>query len=174
MRSLKAGLVLALVGRVALGPIHAAGQGHGFLSGDARAEAKQPYSDYAVRARNVADGAVAATTVLDAQGNFKLDGLSAGKIMVELTKVGQNKVICSEGPFDLKSGPDATQRFGKDKIGIVCNSPATAWLLVAAAAAAGITAGVVATGGPSTTGNTPGVVVNPVVNPTGGPASAAQ
>jgi len=122
MRSFKAGLVLALVGRVALDPLHAAELGKGFLAGDARAEAKQPYSDYAVRARNVADGTVAATTVLDAQGNFKLDGLSAGKMMVELTKVGQNKVICSEGPFDLKSGPDGSQRFGKDKIGIVCNA----------------------------------------------------
>ena len=168
MRSLKAGLVLALVGHVALGPIHAAETARGFLSGDARAEAKQPYSDYAVRARSVADGTVAATTVLDSQGNFKLEGLSAGKMMVELTKVGQNKVLCSEGPFELKSGPDATQAFGKDKIGIVCNTPAAAWLLVGAAAAAGITAGVVATGG--STGNTPGVVVTP----NGGPASAAQ
>ncbi len=157
MRSLKAGLVLALVGSVALGPIHAAGQGRGFLSGDARAEAKQPYSDYAVRARNLADGTVAATTVLDAQGNFKLDGLSSGKLMVELTKVGQNKVICSAGPYELKSSTDASQpfgkddiAFGKDKIGIVCNNaPVGAWLLVAAAAAAGITAGVVAAGGPA-------------------------
>ena len=78
MRSVKAGLVLALVGNVALGPLHAAGQGRGFLSGDAKAEAKQPFSDYAVRARNVADGNVAATTVLDSQGSFKLDGLPAG------------------------------------------------------------------------------------------------
>ena len=157
MRSLKAGLVLALVGSVALGPLHAAGQGRGFLSGDARAEAKQPYSDYAVRARNVADGTVAATAILDGQGNFKLDGLPAGKMMVELTKVGQNKVICSAGPYDLQSGTDLTQpfgkddiAFGKDKIGIVCNkAPVGAWLLVAAAAAAGITAGVVASGGPA-------------------------
>ena len=170
MRTLKAGLVLALVGSVALGPIHAAGQARGFLSGDARAEAKQPYSDYAVRARNVADGTVAATTVLDAQGNFKLDGLPTGKLMVELTKVGQNKVICSEGPFELKSAADATQRFGKDKIAIVCNTPSAAYLLLGAAAAAGITAGVVAPGGSTGTGSTPGVVVTP----TGGPASAAQ
>ena len=160
MRSLKAGLVLALVGHVALGPLHAAGPGMGFLSGEAKAEAKQPYTDYAVRARNVADGTVAATAVLDAQGKFMLDGLPAGKLMVELTKVGQNKVICSEGPFELKSGTDAAQRFGKDKISIVCNTPAAAWLLVGAAAAAGITAGVVASGGPSTT--------------SAGPASPAQ
>jgi hypothetical protein len=174
MRSFKAGLALALVAGVVTGPLQtlqAAGPSKGFLSGEARAEAKHPYSDYAVRARNVADGTIAATAVLDTQGNFKLDGLPAGKMMVELTKVGQNKVICSEGPFDLKSAPDAAQAFGKDKIGIACNTPAAAWLLVGAAAAAGITAGVVATGGPAAaTGNTPGVVVTP----TGGPASAAQ
>ena len=167
MRSLKAGLVLALVGNVALGPLQAAGPGMGFLSGEAKAEAKQPYTDYAVRARNVADGTIAATTVLDSQGKFMLDGLPAGKMMVELTKVGQNKVICSEGPFELKSAADATQRFGKDKIGVVCNTPAAAWLLVGAAAAAGITAGMVAAG---STGSTPGVVVTP----TGGPASPTQ
>lgn len=176
MDSFKAGLALAVAASVVLGPLQtlqAAGPGKGFLSGEARAEAKHPYSDYAVRARNVADGTIAATTVLDTQGNFKLDGLPTGKMMVELTKVGQNKVLCSEGPFDLKSAPDASQAFGKDKIGIVCNTPPTAWLLVGAAAAAGITAGVVATGGPTatTTGNTPGLVVTPT---TAGPASAAQ
>ena len=120
MRSFKAGLALALAASVVLGPLQtlqAAGPGKGFLSGEARAEAKRPYSDYAVRARNVADGTIAATTVLDTQGNFKLDGLPAGKMMVELTKVGQNKVICSEGPFDLKSGPDvrAGLRQGQDR-----------------------------------------------------------
>ena len=33
-----------------------------------------------------------------------LDGLPSGKLMVELTPVGKNKVICSEGPFDIKPG----------------------------------------------------------------------
>jgi hypothetical protein len=134
-----------------LSPLQAAGQSNGYLSGEARAETKQPYTDFAVRARSVVDGTIAATTILDAQGNFKVDGLVPGKVMLELTRVGQNKVICSEGPFELKPTAMADQAFGRDGISIVCNKPVAAWLLVAAAAAAGITAGVVA-GGPASAG----------------------
>jgi hypothetical protein len=145
MRNLRAGIALSLVGSLFIGSLGAAAPSSGFLSGEARAETKQPYSDFAVRARNIADGTVEATTTLDAKGNFKLDGLPAGKMIVELTRVGQNKVICSEGPFDIKpAAPD--QPFGKDDISIACNQPIAAWLLVTAAAAAGITAGVVAGG----------------------------
>jgi hypothetical protein len=145
MRNLRAGIAVSLVGSLFIGTLSAAAPNNGFLSGNARAETKQPYTDFAVRARNVADGTVQATTVLDAQGNFKLDGLPAAKLIVELTRVGQNKVICSEGPFDIKPAA-ADQSFGKDGINISCNQPVAAWLLVTAAAAAGITAGVVAAG----------------------------
>lgn len=149
MRNLKVGVALALVGSLLLGPLQAAGQNKGFLSGDARAEIKQPYSEYAVRARNVQSGTIESTAILDSQGNFMLDGLSAGKLVVELTKVGQNKVICSEGPFDIKPGVAAGDTaFGQSDISIKCNQPVAAWLLLAAAAAAGITAGVVAGGDP--------------------------
>ena len=138
---------MALAGSLALSPLSlsAAGQGKGFLSGQAKAEAKQPYTDYAVRARNVTTGAVEATTILDAQGQFMLDGLGAGKLVVELTKVGQNKVICSEGPFDLTADPSGAA-FGQSKINIACNKAPVGWLLLGAAAAAGVTAGVVAGG----------------------------
>jgi hypothetical protein len=145
MRKLRAGIAVSLVGSFLMSSLGAAAPNKGFLSGDARAETKQPYSDFAVRARNIADGTVQGTTVLDAQGNFKLDGLPAGKMMVELTRVGQNKVICSEGPFDIKPAA-SDQAFGKADISIACNQPIAAWLLVTAAAAAGITAGVVAGG----------------------------
>jgi hypothetical protein len=148
MRNVKAGLALALVGSFVAGPVMAAGQSTGFLAGDARAEAKQPYTDYAVRARSVTDGTIAATVILDAQGKFRLDGLAPGRLMVELTRVGQNKVICSEGPFELKPGASPDEPFGKADVDIACNRPVGAWLLVAGAAAAGITAGVVA-GGPA-------------------------
>ena len=147
MRNLKAGVALALVGSLTLGPLQAAGQNKGYLSGDARAEAKQPYSDYAVRARNVSTGAIEATAILDSQGNFMLDALPSGKLMVELTPVGKNKVICNKGPFDIKPGAaSADAAFGQSDISIVCNRPVAGWLLLAAAAAAGVTAGVVATG----------------------------
>jgi hypothetical protein len=138
-----------MVGSLLIGPLNAAGQNKGFLSGDARAETKQPYSDFAVRARNVQTGAIESTSILDTQGNFMLDGLPGGKLMVELTKVGQNKVICSVGPYDIKPGATATDAaFGQSDISIKCNQPIAAWLLLAAAAAAGVTAGVVAGGDP--------------------------
>jgi hypothetical protein len=150
MRDLKVGVALAMAGSLLLGPIQAAGQNKGYLSGDARAETKQPYSDYAVRARNVSTGAVESTAILDSQGNFMLDGLPSGKLMVELTPVGKNKVICSQGPFDIKPGAAAADvAFGQSDISIKCNRPIAGWLLLAAAAAAGITAGVVAAGGPA-------------------------
>jgi len=169
MRNLKAGVALALVGAFLLDPLlFAAGQNKGYLSGDARAEAKQPYSDFAVRSRNVTTGAVEATAILDSQGNFMLDGLPSGKQMVELTKVGQNKVLCSAGPFDIAPGAAAADMaFGQSNISIRCNRPVAAWVLLAAAAAAGVTAGVVATGGSNP-------VAGPTVNPLGGPASASQ
>jgi hypothetical protein len=143
MRNLKAGVAIALVGGMLVAPVAAAGQGGGFLAGTAKAEAKQPYTNFSVRARSAADGTIAATAILDAQGQFKLDGLTAGKFVVELTKTGQNKVICSEGPFDIAA--DA----GKAGIDIKCNQPAAAYLLLAAAAAAGVTAGIVAGGDPA-------------------------
>jgi hypothetical protein len=153
MRNLKVGTVVALVGSLLLGPLQAAGQNKGFLSGDARAESKQPFSDFAVRARNVQTGIIEATAILDSQGNFMLDGLPSGKLMVELTKVGQNKVICSVGPYDIKPGagtPEAA--FGQSDISLKCNQPIAGWLLLAAAAAAGVTAGVVAGGGDPVSG----------------------
>lgn len=148
MRNLKVGVALAMVGSLLLGPLQAAGQNKGFLSGDARAESKQPYAEFAVRARNVQTGAIESTAILDTQGNFMLDGLPTGKLMVELTKVGQNKVICSVGPYDIKPGAGTPETaFGQSDISIKCNQPIAAWLLLAAAAAAGVTAGVVASGG---------------------------
>lgn len=148
MRNLKAGVAWALVGGMLIAPLSAAGQSKGFLSGDARSEAKQPYADFSVRARSVTDGTVQGTTILDAQGNFLLEGLAAGKFMVELTRTGQNKVVCSEGPFEITPGATA-DTFGKGEISIRCNQPVAAWLLLGAAAAAGVTAGVVATGDPA-------------------------
>jgi hypothetical protein len=142
-------MALALAAGLALGPVSAAGQGKGFLAGEARAETKQPYTDYSVRARSTADGSIQATVVLDAQGNFQLDGLVPGKFVIELTRTGQNKVICTEGVFEIAQGASADATFGKRDIHVACNQPVAAWLLIAAAAAAGVTAGVVAGGGPA-------------------------
>ena len=60
--------------------------------------------------------------------------------MVELLNK-DGKVVCTEGPFNM------TQQPVKDDVKISCgNKVPTAWWLLGAAAAAGITAGVVAGG----------------------------
>ena len=113
------------------------------LAGTAKDEAKKPYTNYTVRARDVKAGGVAASAPLDAQGAFGLTGLSTLKYVVELVNK-DGKVVCTEGPFDL-----STQAIKSDVI-IDCGKIPAAWWLVAAAAAAGITAGVVAgTGEPA-------------------------
>ena len=141
MRRLRAGLAVALVGSLALGPVHLAAQGGpGLLGGTAKHKAKQPYTDYTVRARDVAQGTIAGTIVLDTGANFSLPSLALANYLVELVDK-KGKVVCTEGPFNLTQA--AAQ---KTNVNIDCGVPPTAWLLVAGAAAAGITAGVV-TGG---------------------------
>jgi hypothetical protein len=109
------------------------------LAGTAKDEAKKPFTDYTVRARDVQAGSIAATIPLDPQGNFSLTGLSTQKYLVELLNKN-GKVVCTEGPFDM------AQRAVKDDVVVDCGKVPAAWWLVGAAAAAGITAGVVAAG----------------------------
>ena len=144
MRRLRAGLALAVVGSLALGPVHAAGQspGPGLISGTAKHKAKKPFTDYTVRTRDVASGTIAATTVLDASGDFSAPNLALANYLVELVDK-KGKVVCTEGPYNLTQA--AAQ---KTDVNIDCDLPPAAWLLIAGAAAAGITAGVVA-GGPA-------------------------
>jgi hypothetical protein len=160
MRRLKAGLAVALIGSLALGPVHLAAQGGpGLLGGTAKHKAKQPYTDYTVRARDVGQGTIAGTIVLDGAANFSLPSLTLANYLVELVDK-KGKVVCTEGPFNLSQA-----QAQKTNIDIDCGVPPAAWLLVAGAAAAGITAGVVAGGD------------TPTPTPTqfgGGPASPAQ
>ena len=108
----------------------------GNIAGTARKEAKKPFTDYSVRARNVQQGLIAATVQLDAAGDFNLAGVDPANYLVELLDA-KGKVVCTEGPFDLAKQPS------KLGVNIECGKPA-AWWLLAAAGAAGITAGVVA------------------------------
>ena len=110
-------------------------QGAGAISGTAKREAKKPFTDFSVRARNVQQGVVAATVQLDANGDFSLAGVDPANYLVELLN-SKGKVVCTEGPFDL------TKQATKTGVNIECGKP-TAWWLLAAAGAAGITAGVV-------------------------------
>jgi hypothetical protein len=109
------------------------------LAGTAKDEAKKPFTDYTVRARDVKAGTETPGQALDAQGNFSLTGLTTANYLVEL--VNKNgKVVCTEGPFDL------SKQAIKSDVVIDCNKVPAAWWLVGAAAAAGITAGIVASG----------------------------
>ena len=117
----------------------AAGQQNATISGTAKNEAQKPFPDYTARARNAQDGQIAGMTPLDANANFSFTGLPLATYVVEL--VNRNgKVVCTEGPFNLSQQPV------KDNVNISCNKVPAAWWLLGAAAAAGITAGVLAGG----------------------------
>ena len=131
-------LAVAFAAAVIAPPAVLMAQGPGNISGKADKEAKKPYTDYTVRARHVQLGSIAATIPLDPQGNFALNGIDPANYLVELVDA-KGKVVCTEGPFDLAKLPQNS----KPGVNIDCGNPA-AWWLLAAAGAAGITAGVVA------------------------------
>ena len=112
-------------------------QGAGAISGSADKQAKKPYTEYTVRARNVQMGNIGASTPLDAAGKFALTNIDPANYLVELLDK-KGKVVCTEGPFDL------TQQMLKNDVVIDCGKVPAAWWLLGAAAAAGITAGIVA------------------------------
>ena len=116
--------------------LQAGAQVQGTISGTAEREAKKPYPEYSVRARNVQLGTIAATVPLDTQAKFALSGIEQANYVVELLNK-DGKVVCTEGPFDLTKQPLRTD------VKIQCGKPA-AWWLLAAAGAAGVTTGIVA------------------------------
>ena len=136
MRQLMAGaLAMALAATAVPVSLSAGGQQNVTIRGTAK-EAKKPYTDYTVQARNSQGGQIAGTVPLDQNGNFTLPGLPAANYVVELLD-HNGKVVCTEGPFNL------TQQLVKDNVNINCNKVPAAWWLLGAAAAAGITAGIV-------------------------------
>ncbi len=112
------------------------------LAGTAKDEAKKPFTEYTVRARDVKAGTIGGSTPLDVQGNFSLLGLTQQNYVVELLSK-DGKVVCTEGPFDLN------KQAIKSDVVVDCGGVPAAWWLVGAAAAAGITAGIIATGTPA-------------------------
>jgi hypothetical protein len=153
MRTIKAGLALALVGGFLLAPLSAAGRQDGVISGSASAEAKKPYDQYIIRARDVSTNTVAQKTMLDANADFAVNGLTPGTFLIELVKDAQpngegGKIICTAGPFTLQDSASQINDFMMKKgANVRCNRPVAAYWLLGAAAAAGITAGIAA-GGP--------------------------
>ena len=116
----------------------AGGQGTGAISGSADKQAKKPYTDYTVRARDVKAGTIGASVQLGTDGKLALANIDPANYLVELLDK-KGKVVCTEGPFDLAKQPL------KGNVVVDCGNPA-AWWLLAAASAAGITAGVVNNG----------------------------
>jgi hypothetical protein len=158
MRTITFGLALALVGGIALAPVAAAGRQNGVIAGSAAAEAKQPYSQYVIRARDVSNNSFPAQTTLDANGQFALNGLTAGSFMVELVKVksgqgpNEGKVVCSAGPFTLQdSSAQISDLMIKKGANVSCNRPQAAYILLAGAAALGVAAGTAGSSVPPTT-----------------------
>src|SRR5262249_5745164 len=76
------------------------GQQNVTLAGTAKNEAKKPYTDFTVRARNTQSGAIAGTIPLDQDGNFSLANLPPAYYVTELLNK-DNKVVCTEGPFNM-------------------------------------------------------------------------
>jgi len=129
------GMIAALTAGMATVATAAGSQDTASVRGTAKNEAKKPYTDYSVRARNVQQGQIGGTTQLDTDGNFSLASLPPAQYAVELLN-RDGKVVCTEGPFNL------AQQLAKDNVNISCNKVPAAWWLIGAAAAAGITAGV--------------------------------
>ena len=136
-------LALAVMASSTPTTLMAGAQGAATVSGTAKDEAKKPFPEFTVQARNVgASGSpVAGAIALDPNGNFTLTGLMPSKYVIELLNKN-GKIVCTEGPYDL------TQQPTKNDVVIDCKHVPVAWWLLAAAGAAAITAGIVA-GGPT-------------------------
>lgn len=105
----------------------------GTVGGKATDEAKKPYTDYVVQLRDVTSGQVASTKPLDPQGQFSFLGVGVPQTyLVELVKVKDKKIVCTEGPYALTLAVP-----NKLDVNISCGkAPAALWLLLAGAGAA--------------------------------------
>jgi hypothetical protein len=126
-------LALVLVGGAA-GPVSLGvlAQSTGQLAGTATDEAKEPYTNYVVRIRTTDSTTVLQTVPLTALGTFSFSGLTLSQpYMVELFQVQENKLICTEGTFELTS-----TSLIKNDVVIDCGTNPALWILAAGAGAA--------------------------------------
>jgi hypothetical protein len=140
--------VVGVVVSIALGtsPILTAAAQTVTVTGTAKKEAKRPYTSYIVRARQVDTGQIAASVPLDGSAGFAFTGMTPASYLMELVN-GQGKVVCTAGPFA------ATTALTGVEIDCDKKKPSAAWLLLAAAGAAGVTAAVLAAPGDNTNAN---------------------
>ena len=162
MRS--APVVLAVVVSLTLGtsPALAAASQTVTVTGTAKKEAKRPYTNYTVRARQVDTGQIAASVPLDAAANFAFTDMTPASYLMELVN-GQGKVVCTAGPFAASALTGLEIDCDKKK-------PSAAWLLLAAAGAAGITAAVLASPADNTDSSGAGVGVASFAAPPASPS----
>lgn len=132
--------VVAIVLSLAIGtfPALAAGQAAQTVTVTGTAKkAKRPYSNYIVRARQVDTGQIAASVPLNGSAGFTFTNMTPAAYLMELVN-SQGRVVCTAGPFAVGGAVSS--------VSIECDRkrPSSAWLLLAAAGAAGVTAAVLA------------------------------
>lgn len=127
----------ALASGAAQTALFAAGQQTATIAGTAKDEAKRPFTENKVQAVTEGGQPVGEPVALNDQGNFTIPDLSSARYIVQLLDKN-GKIVCTEGPFDL------TQQMLKNDVVIDCGKVPAAWWLLGAAAAAGITAGILA------------------------------
>jgi len=132
----------------------AQGQGTGALHGVAHGADRAPLRNYTVRARNVADGQIAGTTMTSQAGEFSFTGLPAGNYIVEVVDAA-GKVVGLSPTLGVASGASLSVTINAAAAGAIAGASAGGFSLfglgtlgsvavISAAGVAGVTA-VVAT-----------------------------
>jgi hypothetical protein len=142
--SIRSSIALSLVTALTLGSVPAVvnvaaqTQGNGAISGKATDEVKKP-ADFKVQLRDVVSGQIVSTSPLDPQVRFSFGNLALSqRYLVELVKLSNNKVVCTEGPYVLTS-----TMLAKNDVNINCGTnPSSWWFLAAGGAAAAVALGV--------------------------------
>jgi hypothetical protein len=100
----------------------------GVISGNALPEARPPYSDYLVRARDAETGQPAGISRVGDGATFSVNMLPANRpLLIELHNAKDGRIVCVQGPYRLaRDAPIRTD------LTIECGKKAAArWLLPA-------------------------------------------
>jgi hypothetical protein len=132
--TIRRSLALALAGLLAAGSapaLLAAAQDTGLLSGRATARAQAPYTNYQIQLRDPVTAQIIRTERLDDRGQFNIAALPLSRrYLLELFSVRENRVICTDGPFELtRNSPQ------RSNLNVCGSNPSALWLLLAGAGA---------------------------------------
>jgi hypothetical protein len=130
---------VALSAALVVGPfaLHVFAQQPGALAGRSRSYRDQN-AVYEVRIQNVETNQVVGAMTLAQDRRFSFTGLALpGTFLVVLYDVARDRVVCTEGPYELTS--DSLAAAQKTDIVISCGTPAAAlWLAALAGATTGV------------------------------------